>query len=74
MHPDVPERPITGFRPDPDGSWIATLECGHERHVHHNPPWHDMEWIVSEEGREAHIGTALPCLRCAEPDAEEDDE
>ena len=58
------ERPIVGFHIDETGDWVAELDCGHHRHVRHNPPWEDHTWILEEESRRAHLGTALPCGRC----------
>jgi len=30
---------IVGFHLDEEQHWVAELECGHNQHVHHNPPW-----------------------------------
>src|SRR6516164_4333636 len=38
------ERPITGFHQDEEGHWVAELECGHNPHVHHDPPWECRPW------------------------------
>ncbi|PYU03922.1 MAG: hypothetical protein DMG34_11865 [Acidobacteria bacterium] len=32
------ERKILGFHQDEHRDWVADLECGHTRHVRHNPP------------------------------------
>jgi hypothetical protein len=55
---------ITGFRKDADGDWIADLDCGHQRHVRHNPPWENRPWVLHEESRRAHVGTPLHCGLC----------
>lgn len=55
---------IVGFHQDADGSWIAELECGHARHVRHEPPWQVSEWVTTAAGRASRIGTALPCVLC----------
>ncbi len=34
----VYERKILGFHQDEQRDWVADLECGHTRHVRHNPP------------------------------------
>lgn len=60
------ERKITGFHRDQLGDWVADLECGHTRHVRHDPPWMDREWVVSGEGREKYMGTTLHCQDCEE--------
>lgn len=61
-----PVRRISGFHEDEAGHWVADLECGHTRHVRHDPPWQKRPWVLSEDGRRAHIGLGLGCRRCAE--------
>ncbi len=58
------ERTITGFHSDSAGEWIADLDCGHRRHVRHNPPWEDHAWVLEEESRRARLGTQLSCGLC----------
>ena len=55
---------IVGFHQEPDGQWVAELECGHGQHVRHEPPWQVRPWVATPEGRSAMIGTALDCIRC----------
>lgn len=31
-------QPIVGYPGDEVDDWVAELECGHNRHVRHNPP------------------------------------
>jgi len=62
--PTAPNRKVVGFHQDELGDWVADLECGHTRHVRHNPPWSSRPWVVSLEGRAAHVGTELPCKKC----------
>ena len=45
-------------------NWMATLECGHQQHVRHNPPWTDRHWVTTSEGRLEHIGHELNCSAC----------
>lgn len=59
------ERRIVGFRTDEAGDWIAELDCGHARHVRHEPPLSERPWVRSEAGRAARLGTTLACGRCA---------
>ena len=33
------ERPITGYHQDELGDWVAELDCGHNQHVRHRPPF-----------------------------------
>jgi tellurite resistance-related uncharacterized protein len=57
-------RPITGFRQDIHGDWIADLSCLHSQHVRHQPPFHDRGWVLTEPGRAARLGTDLACPLC----------
>lgn len=57
-------RLIVAFHEDPEGHWVAELECGHTQHVRHEPPWQVRTWVLTEEGRAAMIGSALDCVRC----------
>lgn len=60
------ERAIIGFHADEQGDWVAELECGHGQHVRHRPPWELRPWVITKEGRQAHLGKMLRCLRCDE--------
>lgn len=60
------KRRIVGFHRDEQGDWVADLECGHGQHVRHRPPWVLRPWIVTETGRNEHIGQTLKCKRCDE--------
>ncbi len=58
------ERLIVGFHQDQEGDWVAELECGHNQHVRHDPPWHERAWVLSSEGRGGRLGTRLICPLC----------
>ena len=58
------ERRITGFHQDDEGHWVAELECGHTRHVRHQPPWEERPWVLTAEGRSSRLGTMVPCPEC----------
>jgi Protein of unknown function (DUF3565) len=58
-------RKIVGFHQDKQSDWIADLECGHQQHVRHNPPWTERHWVTTAEGRRQHIGQELLCSACA---------
>ena len=50
---------------------MADLECGHTRHVRHDPPWTLRPWVMSEECRKQFIGHKLGCVKCEPLSAEE---
>ena len=56
------ERRVTGFHQDGEGHWVAELECGHNQHVRHDPPWECRPWVVTPEGRRSRLGMRLNCL------------
>ena len=64
------EQKIVGFHQDESGDWVTDLECGHTRHVRHNPPWTMREWVLSDEGRAKFLGYELNCVKCDEARAE----
>jgi hypothetical protein len=55
---------VVGFEQDEEGHWVARLECGHNQHVRHNPPWMVREWVITEAGRTARMGSELECTLC----------
>ena len=57
-------RAITGFHTDLENHWVAQLECGHNQHVRHNPPFHERPWTQTAEGRSTMLGAELDCLKC----------
>ena len=57
-------RRVVGFHRDEEGHWVADLDCGHSQHVRHDPPWQVRSWVVTEEGRKAHLGIELSCALC----------
>lgn len=59
------ERRIMGFHQDEEGHWVAELECGHNRHVRHQPPWEERAWVLTAEGRSSRLGTRVRCAECA---------
>lgn len=60
------QRRIIGFHQDEEAYWVAELECGHNQHVRHNPPWLLRPWVTTIEGRQAALGTVLECRLCDE--------
>jgi hypothetical protein len=57
---------IVEFHLDEKNHWVAELECGHQQHVRHDPPWTERAWVMTEEGRREHLGHELVCLLCGE--------
>ncbi|MEM7410021.1 MAG: DUF3565 domain-containing protein [Myxococcota bacterium] len=58
------ERRVTAFAQDDDGDWLVSLDCGHRRHVRHDPPWQERAWVLEADEREARIGSAFDCKGC----------
>ena len=65
------QRKIAGFHQDEEGQWVAELECGHTRHVRHEPPWTIREWVLTPEGRESRLGTLVECAECGRGEEED---
>lgn len=60
------DKRIAGYHLDAENHWVAELECGHNQHVRHNPPWTNRLWVVTKEGRAEKLGAVLRCKKCAE--------
>jgi len=58
------EQPIIGFHQDNKQHWVAELQCGHNQHVRHNPPWINRPWVCTAEGRKAMLAHLLNCKKC----------
>jgi hypothetical protein len=58
---------IVGFHKDEEGDWVADLDCGHTRHMRHNPPWQERDWVTTRSGRESRVGQDIDCSECEEP-------
>lgn len=43
---------------------MAELDCGHNQHVRHRPPFQVRPWVLEEEERAAHLGSPLGCPLC----------
>jgi hypothetical protein len=68
------QRRITGFHQDAEAYWVAELECGHNQHVRHNPPWFVREWVTTAAGRQNALGNLLECRLCDDSNAARDHE
>ncbi len=60
------ERRIIGFHLDEENHWVAELDCGHNQHTRHDPPWINRPWVVTEEGRASVLDKTLKCKKCDE--------
>jgi hypothetical protein len=58
------EKAIVGFHQDEHADWVAELECGHNQHVRHDPPWQNRPWTSTEAGRLEVMGRFLGCKKC----------
>jgi hypothetical protein len=58
------DRRIIGFHQDEERHWVAELDCGHDQHVRHDPPWRMRPWVVTPEGRAAALDSVLNCRKC----------
>ena len=47
------QRRIVGYHQDAERHWVAELDCGHNQHVRHQPPWTHRPWVISPGGRAA---------------------
>lgn len=62
-------RRIRGFHKDEEGYWVAELDCGHTRHMRHDPPWQERTWVTSESSRNQRIGAEIDCRECEAEEA-----
>ena len=58
------EKSIIGFHRDDEQHWVAELECGHDQHVRHQPPFINRPWVTTPEGRASRLGEKLDCRKC----------
>ena len=58
------KRKIVGFHKDEENDWVAELDCGHNQHTRHSPPWINRPWVTTPEGRASKIGATLDCKKC----------
>ncbi|MGD8863410.1 MAG: DUF3565 domain-containing protein [Myxococcales bacterium] len=58
---------IVDYHRDEDGVWVADLDCGHGRHIRHQPPFQNAAWVTTAAGRTEKLGAPLPCVLCRMP-------
>lgn len=59
-------RAIIGYHVDEEGHWVAQLDCGHNQHLRHVPPWVNRPWVLDGKERKARLGALLNCVTCDE--------
>lgn len=59
------EQRIIEFRPDGAMRWLAQLSCTHVKPMQAYPG-HAPPWLLTPEGRHAHIGQLIPCGHCGQ--------
>lgn len=64
------QRKIVDYHRDEAGDWVAELDCGHNQHVRHRPPFINRPWVETAEGRLEKLGLVLNCLLCDEQEAD----
>jgi hypothetical protein len=57
---------IIGYHLDEHGDWVADLACGHGQHVRHQPPMTYRPWVLTQAGRDQHLGQIMNCKKCEE--------
>lgn len=62
-------RTIIDFHQDDEQHWVASLSCGHNQHMRHNPPLVTRPWVLTEEGRRQKVGAEIACILCDEESA-----
>ena len=55
---------IIGYHKDQENHWVAELDCGHNQHVRHEPPWTNRHWVETAQGRNTKLGFQLDCKKC----------
>lgn len=58
------ERRIVDIEEESPGAAVASLDCGHRRHILHRPPLASNAWVLDPEQRKARIGQPIECGRC----------
>jgi len=66
------KQPIIGYHTDEENHWVAQLDCGHNQHVRHDPPWMRREWVTAQTGRDEMLGYRLDCRKCDEGESSDD--
>ena len=57
-------RHIVDFHADEVGDFVAELDCLHQQHMRHKPPFMNRQWVTTASGRAEQLGTAIVCSLC----------
>jgi tellurite methyltransferase len=60
---------MVGFHLDQQGEWVAELDCGHQQHVRHRPPFQIRPWVLDAGARASKLGAPLDCPLCERAEA-----
>lgn len=58
------DRRIISLELESEGTCVASLDCGHTRHIRHRPPLENYPWILDPAQRDARVGERIECGRC----------
>jgi len=65
--PPMPvSRTIASHRKDDAGTRVLGLDCGHERHVRHSPPWSHYPWALDDAACDRKLGESIECAHCGQ--------
>lgn len=45
---------------------VLRLDCGHDRHVRHRPPFECHAWVADDAACQARVGQTIECLGCGQ--------
>jgi hypothetical protein len=58
------QQKIINYHKDEENHWVAELECHHNHHIRHKPPFIVREWTTTKTGRDSMLGEKLNCKKC----------
>lgn len=58
------QRRILGFFQEAPNEWVVSLDCGHRRHLRHEPPRETRPELCEPEARQKLLGELIDCGRC----------
>ena len=58
------QQKIYAYHKDEFDNWVTELECRHNQHIRHNPPFINRPWVMTLQSRNEKIGQYLNCVKC----------